>query len=95
MVGYPPCQSDMSGSFPVADKHRFRICRSRLRQERPPPGGNRSQRTHLGISITQLNRDVPHELVLESDGHDSRYRFYYGRFSVCDMTDRACSRVNE
>jgi hypothetical protein len=34
MVGYPPCRSDMSGSFPVVDKHRFRICRSSLRQER-------------------------------------------------------------
>jgi hypothetical protein len=34
MVGYPPCRSDMSGSFPVVDKPRSRICKSsRVRQE--------------------------------------------------------------
>ena len=60
----------MSGSFPVEDTLRFRICRSRLGQGRRP-ARNRGEETHLGVSITQLNRDIPYELVLESDGHDS------------------------
>ena len=31
MVGYPLCRSGMSGSFPVVDKPRFRICKSKSR----------------------------------------------------------------
>ncbi len=34
MVGYPPCRNDTSGSFPVVDKPRSRICKSSsVRQE--------------------------------------------------------------
>ena len=104
MVGCPPYRSDMSDSFPVVDKRRFRICRSRLRsgttttttsahkEHSTERERERARETDLGVGVTQLDRDIPHELVLESDGHDSRYRLYYGRFSVCDMTDRACAQ---
>jgi hypothetical protein len=100
MVGYPLCRNDMSGSFPVVDKPRFRICKSKSTSGTMYPllhtlkGASAKQftATHLRVSIAQLNGDVPHELVLESDGHDSRYCFYYGRFAVCDMSNCACIR---
>jgi hypothetical protein len=37
-----------------------------------PKGASAQQSigTYLRVSIAQLNRNIPHELVLESDGHD-------------------------
>lgn len=33
-------------------------------------------RTYFGIGVTELDGDVPYELILESNSHDTRYCFY-------------------
>lgn len=43
----------------------------------------------LGIGITQLDGNVPNQLVLETDSLNAGYGFDDGRFSVSDMTDGA------
>jgi len=47
------------------------------------------KRTHFGICVAELDRDVSDELVLESDSHDARDRLYDRRLSVGDMADSA------
>ena len=78
----------MINSSLAVDRLHFRIFRSvrgtrvdrRLRQ----------QLTHLCICVPEFDRDVSDELVFETDGHDARYGFYDGRFSVRDMPDGTC-----
>jgi len=45
----------------------------------------------LGVGITELDGNIPDELILESDGHDTRDGFHDSRFSVSDMSDCAYS----
>jgi hypothetical protein len=48
---------------------------------------DRLGRTHLGVGITEFDSDVTFELVLESNGLDSRDRSDSGRFTVRDVTN--------
>jgi len=49
----------------------------------------RMRHSCLSVGITKLDCNVPDELVLKSDGHDTRDGFHDGRFSVGDMSDCA------
>ena len=49
----------------------------------------KDKHTHFGICIAELDRDVSDELVLESDGHNTRDGLYDRRLSVSDMADSA------
>ena len=78
----------MINSSLAVDRLHFRIFRSvrgtrvdrRLRQ----------QQTHPCVCVHECDRDASDKLVLETDGHDTRYGFYDGRFSVRDMPDGTC-----
>jgi hypothetical protein len=54
---------------------------------------SRAWMTHLGIGVSKLDGDIPHEFVFESDGHDTRYGLDHGGFSVSDMADRTYSTM--
>lgn len=43
--------------------------------------------TYFSIGVAQLDCNVPLELVLKSDGQNTRDSFDNGGFSVSDMTD--------
>ena len=49
------------------------------------------RRRYLGVGITKLDSNVPDELVLKSDGHDTRDGLHNGRFPVGDVSDCPCS----
>ena len=44
---------------------------------------------YLGVCVTELDGDVPDQLVLETDGLDAGDGLDDGGFSVCDMADGA------
>ena len=43
--------------------------------------------SYLRIGITELNRDIPHELVFKPDRLNPRYCLHHRRFSVRDVTN--------
>lgn len=43
----------------------------------------------LGIGVTQLDRNIPHKLVLKTHSLYTRDGFDDGRLAVCDMSNRA------
>ena len=87
MGGYPPCPNGKIGNTLVAGKRDFRTCRSNTRNEDGNIMWKRMRRLCLGVGITKLDGDIPDELVLKSDGHDTRDCLHDSRFSVCDVSD--------
>jgi hypothetical protein len=43
--------------------------------------------TYFGVRVSELDSNIPDELVLESNRHDSGDCFYNCRLSVRDMSD--------
>ena len=82
----------MTGSNQAVGMLRFHIYRSDDHKVVQVSAAERTRRadleTDLGIGVTKFDGDVPHELVFESDSHDTRDGFYDRRFAVRDMSDR-------
>jgi hypothetical protein len=48
------------------------------------------QGTNFGIGVSELDRDIPLKLILETDGEHTRDSLHYGRLSVGNMANSAC-----
>jgi hypothetical protein len=79
----------MIGNKQAAGSWGYCICRSTISLVTSP----KLISAHLGVCVTKLDGDISLQLVLESNGLNTRDGSNSGRLSVCDVSDRSYTSV--